>query len=218
MQNRECVIEKNIGLVHSCARKFRERGIEYEDIFQSGCIGLIKAVDGFDENRGVKFSTYAVPVILGEIKTLFRKNGSIKVGRRLRELSIKIKHVCEEFVLKNSRSPTINEISESLGIDTEQTLQALDVSKMPVSLTSDDDEGEDTQIDIPVEFDEEGIYNRLSIMSAMETFEIRDKKLIYLRFFKGITQSQTAKILGMTQVQVSRREKLLLSAMRVRLS
>lgn len=207
-----------MGLVHSCARRFRERGIDYEDIFQSGCIGLIKAVDGFDENRGVRFSTYAVPVILGEIKNLFRKNGSVKVGRRLKELSIKAKRVYEEFFSSNSRSPTVNELAEYLGVDTEQALQALDASKTPVSLTVSDEGGDTDQIDIPVEFDEEGISNKLSLMSAMESFSIKDKQLIYLRFFKGITQSQTAKVLNMTQVQVSRKEKSLLNLMRVRLS
>ena len=112
MDNREQAIESNMGLVHACAKRFRGRGIEYDDLVQAGCLGLVKAVDHFDEGRGLQFSTYAVPVILGEMRRLFRDGGAIKVGRALKELSLKAARACNEFSLREGRQPTISELAE----------------------------------------------------------------------------------------------------------
>lgn len=216
MDARKSTIEKNIGLVHACAKRFKERGLEYDDIFQSGCIGLMKAVDSFDKERGVQFSTYAVPVILGEIKQLFRNSGSIKVSRRLKELSLRARRQCESFIANKGRKPTVNELAELLEVDVQQAIESLEATKAPISLTCNDDDGE-YEMDIPVEFEDEKISSEISLNEALRTLDESDRNLIRMRFFKGATQSQTARVLGMTQVKVSRREKALLKMLRLKL-
>ena len=212
-------IEDHLGLVHSCCQRFRKRGLEYDDIFQSGCIGLTKAAKNFDFKKRVQFSTYAVPVILGEIRALFRSSGSLKVSRHLKELSTKVNYERDRFLKSYEREPSISELSDALGIEQDQILEALDASRMPVSLDMPALGSENKSIlEIPVEFDDEKISIKISISQILDTFEIRDKNLIYLRFFKGITQSETAENLGMTQVQVSRREKVLLQTLREKLA
>lgn len=213
--------EEHINLVHACCQRFRNRGIDYDDIFQSGCVGLVKATKKFDETKGLKFSTYAVPVILGEIKTLFQNNVSVKVSRRIKELAIKIKYEREKIVNSVGREPTVNELAETLQVTGEQVLDALDVCKFPVSLDAkfnDDGDNSRSTIEVSVDFEDEKINNRLSIAHAVKDFAERDKKLIYLRFFRCKTQSETAKNLGMTQVQVSRREKVLLKSLKEKLA
>jgi len=139
--------EENLGLVHLCANRFRGRGIEYDDLYSAGCIGLLKAVRAFDPGRGVKFSTYAVPVILGEIKRLFRDGGAVRISRSLRELSMRLARLSEEFRQREMREPTIAELSELSGEGEADVSEALCVSQPLVSLTSGDD-GEG-QTDIP---------------------------------------------------------------------
>ncbi|MCR4639670.1 sigma-70 family RNA polymerase sigma factor [Ruminococcus sp.] len=204
--------EENLGLVHLCANRFRGRGIEYDDLYSAGCIGLLKAVKAFDCGRGVKFSTYAVPVILGEIKRLFRDGGAIRVSRSLKELSMQLQRLCEDFRQREMREPTIAELSELSGESEADVSEALCVSQPLLSLTSgDDDEG---QTDIPTESPDESITDLLALRQIMAQLEANDRALLELRYFKGLTQSKTAKALGMTQVQVSRREKKLLNYMR----
>ena len=204
--------EENLGLVHLCANRFRGRGIEYDDLYSAGCIGLLKAVKAFDCGRGVKFSTYAVPVILGEIKRLFRDGGAIRVSRSLKELSMRLQRLCEDFRQREMREPTIAELSELSGESEADVSEALCVSQPLLSLTSgDDDEG---QTDIPTESHDEGITDLLALRQIMAQLEPDDRALLELRYFKGLTQSKTARALGMTQVQVSRREKKLLTYMR----
>lgn len=204
--------EENLGLVHLCANKFRGRGIEYDELYSAGCIGLLKAVKAFDAERGVKFSTYAVPVILGEIKRLFRDGGSVHVSRSLKELSLKIQRICEDFRQREGRDPTISELSCLSGASESDVSEALCVSQPTLSLTAnDDDEG---QIDIPSESPDESIVDLLALRQIMSRLEPNDKALLELRYFRNLTQSKTAAALGMTQVQVSRREKKLLAQMR----
>jgi RNA polymerase sporulation-specific sigma factor len=204
--------EENLGLVHLCANRFRGRGIEYDDLYSAGCIGLLKAVKAFDCGRGVKFSTYAVPVILGEIKRLFRDGGAIRVSRSLKELSMQLQRLCEDFRQREMREPTIAELSKLSGESEADVSEALCVSQPLLSLTSgDDDEG---QTDIPTESPDESITDLLALRQIMAQLEANDRALLELRYFKGLTQSKTAKALGMTQVQVSRREKKLLNYMR----
>ena len=211
-------IESHFGLVHSCCQRFRGRGIEYDDLFQTGCMGLTKAAKKFDFDRGVRFSTYATPVILGELKGIFRDGClSLKVSRKLKELSNKVKIEREKFVKRYEREPTICELSNILNTEQEQILEALDATKWPVSLNSPIND-DNNNFEIPVEFDDEKLSAEISVRQIINTFESRDKNLIYLRFFKGITQSETAKSLGMTQVQVSRREKTLLKLLREKLA
>ncbi len=204
--------EKNLGLVHLCANKFRGRGIEYDDLYSAGCIGLLKAVKAFDTDRGVKFSTYAVPVILGEIKRLFRDGGTVKVSRSLKELSMRIQRICDTFRQKEGREPTISELAEISGEEETDISEALCVCQPVISLTSGDDE--EGQIDVPVEAPDREIVDILALRQIMATLPDKDRALLELRYFKGLTQSKTAQALGMTQVQVSRREKKLLTQMR----
>ena len=213
----QVVISENIGLVHACAKKFKSRGIDYDDLFQAGCVGLIKAADAFDTSRGVKFSTYAVPVILGEIKRLFRDGGAIKVGRSLKDLSLKATRFVNEFSTKNAREPTINELAEALNVEPAIAAQALEVSRAPISLTAERDDGQ-SQIDIPVEAPDERLAEVIALKQMVAALNEKDRSLILLRFFKNQTQTQTAKILGMTQVQVSRRERVILNNLKIQLS
>ena len=201
--------EEHLGLVHLCANRFRGRGIEYEELYSAGCIGLLKAVKVFDAERGVKFSTYAVPVILGEIKRIFRDGGTI---RSLKELSMRLQKLCEEFRHTNMREPTVSELSMLSGESEADVAEALCVSQPLLSLTAADDE--EGQIDIPSEAPDEAIVDLLALRQIMERLEPNDRALLQLRYFRGLTQSKTAQALGMTQVQVSRREKKLLTKMR----
>ncbi|MBR1822721.1 MAG: sigma-70 family RNA polymerase sigma factor [Ruminococcus sp.] len=209
---RKPLAEENLGLVHLCANRFRGKGIDYEELYSAGCIGLLKAVKVFDPDRGVKFSTYAVPVILGEIKRLFRDGGAIRVSRSLKELSLRLQKLCGDFRQREMREPTIAELAELSGESEEDISEALCVSQPLLSLTAgDDNEG---QIDVPTEAPDEAIVDVLALRQIMSGLEQRDRALLELRYFRCLTQSKTAKALGMTQVQVSRREKKLLSAMR----
>lgn len=208
--------EENLGLVHLCANKFRGRGIEYDDLYSAGCIGLLKAADAFDSERGVKFSTYAVPVILGEIKRLFRDGGTVKVSRSLKELSLKAVKKRDELSKELGREPTVSELGESLDTDECTIAEALAVSLPPVSLTDNSDDG-GGQIDVAVESPDIEIGDSIAVHQVLESMEANDRRLIICRYYKNMTQSATAKLLGMTQVQVSRREKKLLTFMREQL-
>ena len=217
MDNRDKVVSENIGLVHACAKRFKSRGIEYDDLFQAGCLGLVKAVDGFDTERGVKFSTYAVPVILGEMRRLFRDGGAIKVGRSLKELSLRASRTTAEFTAREGRTPTINELAELLGVEAAEAAQAVNAAQQPLSLTADEEEG-GGQIDVTVDCPDDRIAELLSLKQVIGELDPRDRSIIIFRYFKSQTQTQTAEALGMTQVQVSRREKAILSSLRGKLS
>lgn len=218
MNERERFISENIGLVHSCAARFKNRGIEYEDLFSAGCIGLIKAYDRFDKSLGYKFSTYAVPLILGEIKGLFRSGGAVKVSRRLKELSLKIIREQQRFTAENGESPTVTQLSAILGESEELITQAISSSVQVLSLSTYDDDENRRELDLPVESHDIPLTEILSLRQAISELSEDDRKLIKLRYFKNKTQSQTAQELHMTQVQVSRREKKIMAAIREKLT
>ena len=176
-------------------------------------MGLVKAFDAFDTERGVRFSTYAVPVILGEMRRLFRDGGTVKVSRSLKELSLKAIKERENFLRKSGREPTVFELSEILSVKAEEVTEALCAAVPVASLTVNEDEG-GGQTDIPVESPEEEITERLSVIKAVSDLEERDRMIIKHRYYENKTQTETAKILGMTQVQVSRREKKILEILR----
>ena len=217
MKSRDEIVKENIGLVHSCAQRFKGRGIEYDDLFQAGCIGLIKAVDAFDSSKGAKLSTYAVPGILGEIKRLFRDGGSIKIGRSIKELSVKVSRECTKFSQKEGRTPTVTELSNILKVEEEKIIQALEASIKPMSLTVNNDD-KDNQLDIPIDAPDEKISEIIALKQIINELQSKDRSLIILRFFKNMTQTKTAQVLGMTQVQVSRREKVILDKLRKKLA
>ena len=211
--NRDDRIQENTGLVHACAKRFKGRGIEYDDLFQAGCLGLIKAAQRFEESRGLCFSTYAVPVILGEIRRLFREGGMVKMSRSLRELSLRASRVTMEYQQKEGRSPTLQELAEILKVEPEQAAEALEAGQIPLSLTPEDGEKEN-QLPIAVEAQEEKITEKLSLHQAVLELPERDQKILSWRYLKSATQSETARQLGMTQVQISRREKVILRVLR----
>ena len=199
--------------MHLCANRFRGRGIEYDDLYSAGCMGLMKASRAFDEERGVKFSTYAVPVILGEIKRLLRDGGAVTISRSVKELSLKLNRYRENFISQNGREPTISELSEYCGQPPEAVTEAISAGQPPMSLTVSGEDGVD-ELDIPVPSPENRIIEQMALKRALEKLGEKDRLLIFMRYFRGKTQTETAAALGMTQVQVSRREKKLLGIMR----
>ncbi len=211
----EITVEGNLGLVRLCAGRFKGKGIEYEELYSAGCVGLVKAVRSFDKDRGVRFSTYAVPVILGEIRRLFRDGGSLKVSRSVKERSLAVSRASGKFELDNGREPTLSELSQVTGFSQEEVIEAISVNQPTVSLTPTED-GE-PQLDLPVESPEAKITNSLALRQALSGLSDNDKALIYCRFSLDLTQQATAERLGMTQVQVSRREKKLLLYLREKL-
>ncbi len=213
---REKLITENMGLVHSCAGKFKGKGVEYDDLFQAGCVGLVKAADGFEAERGFAFSTYAVPVILGEIRRVFRDGGSVKVGRMLKEKSRAALLERERLTLLNDREPTLSELASALNLDLQETALILNAAMPTVSLTADEESGS-SQLDIPVESQDGEISDSIALQQVMVTLPERDRRIIELRYFNGLTQSKTAEQLGMSQVQVSRREKAILLDLRNKL-
>lgn len=209
-------IEQNLGLVHSCAGRFRGRGIEYDDLYSAGCMGLVKACDAFDPERGVCFSTYAVPVILGEIKKLFRDGGTVKVSRSLKELNLRINAAREHHRKLCGTEPTLSQLAEELGESVENITLAIQAAQPALSLTPEG-ENSDRQIDIPVESPEEELADKIGLAEVLESLPEEDRLLIRLRFYANRTQSETAKVLHTTQVQISRRERKILKVMRDRL-
>lgn len=215
---REQKICENIGLVHSCARRFRDRGLEYDDLFQAGCLGLTKAVDGFEEERGLQFSTYAVPVILGEIRRLFREGGTVKVSRSLKELGMKVSKEREKLAIELDREPTVSELAQRLNRSPEEIVQALQAGLPTLSLTRERDDEQGETIDLPVPPPEERITDRLALKQVLSDLPRQDRALILLRYMGNQTQQATADRLGMTQVQVSRRERRILQELRKQLT
>lgn len=210
---RDEFIGKNLPLVHSLAHRFRGRGIEYEELYSAGCLGLVKAYDNFDSSRGLCFSTYAVPVILGEMKRLFRDGGAVKLSRSLKELSLRAGRVRDEIAAEG-REPRLSEIAQRLGVAPEEAAEAIAAGTPPVSLTAE--EGGES-IDVPQDSGEEALIDRLALRQCIEELSEEERELVILRYFRGRTQTETAQLMGLTQVQVSRRERKILAAMREKL-
>lgn len=211
-------IQRNLGLVHSCAGRFTGRGIEYEELYSAGCLGLVKACDGFDPQRGVCFSTYAVPVILGEIKKLFRDGGTVKVSRSVKELGLKVTAERERILKRTGNEPSVAQLAEALGVTPEQVAVSIQAAMPVVSLTPADSEDGNREWDIHVDSPEEALAERIGLDEVMSRLAPQDRLLIRLRFFSGKTQSETATVLHTTQVQISRRERKILKWMRQELT
>ncbi|HEX3030504.1 MAG TPA: RNA polymerase sporulation sigma factor SigF [Clostridia bacterium] len=211
------MVEKNVGLVWSIVRRFANRGYEMEDLFQIGCIGLIKAINKFDNSFDVKFSTYAVPMIIGEIKRFIRDDGIIKVSRSLKETSNKVR-VAKEIMSKElGREPTVSEMAARLKISPEELVMAIEAGCTPESLYSTVSEGDNSslllidRINADNNNSEIELIDRIALRQILETLKPREKQIIILRYFKEKTQFQIAKLLGISQVQVSRIEKKILA-------
>ena len=216
---RERYIKGNLRLVLSVIRRFQNSNENPDDLFQIGCIGLIKAIDNFDTSLQVKFSTYAVPMIVGEIRRYLRDNNSIRVSRSLRDIAYKAIYAKENYVKQNLKEPTITEIAKEIGIDKETIVYALDAIQNPVSLFEPVyTEGGDTlyvmdQISDKKNKEEHWVEN-LALQEAMEHLGTRERHIINLRFFEGKTQMEVAEEVGISQAQVSRLEKSALKIMK----
>ena len=218
IEDRNRLVKDNMGLVHACANRFRGRGVDYEDLVQSGCIGLLKAAEGFDESLGFMFSTYAVPAIIGEIKRIFRDGGAVKVGRSDKEKARTLLKIRDDLANELGREPGISEIAEKSGFDVAEASQLLCASLPVLSLTVADEDGEFPQADITLGDTTEEMGDTIALRAAVERLSDKDRKIVEFRYFSGLTQTVTAKKLGMTQVQVSRREKVILQELRKKLS
>lgn len=220
---REEIITKNMALVWSIVRRFSNRGYEPEDLFQIGCIGLVKAVDKFDLSFDVKFSTYAVPMIIGEIRRYLRDNNAIRVSRSLRDIAYKAIYAKEDYIKKNNKEPNIQELSECTGIPAEDIINALDAIQTPVSLYDPVySEGGDSLYIMDQVSDkknrEENWIEEIALKEAMRRLPEREKQIIRLRFFNGKTQMEVAEEIHISQAQVSRLEKNALKSMKSHLS
>ena len=220
----ERMIKDNNGLIWSIVKRFNGRGYDLEDLYQIGCIGFIKSIKRFDTNYDVKLSTYAVPYMIGEIKRYIRDDGPIKVSRSIKELGMKIREIQKESINKKGKELTIEELEKELKISKEDIALALEANNTVESIDGkfyiDNKDGNSINLIERISSDkneEESITNKLAIKQLIEGLEDRDKEIIFLRFYKDKTQSQVAKILGITQVQVSRLERKILNNMKMKL-
>ena len=215
---RDKILIENTGLIWSIVRRFLNRGHEGEDLFQIGCIGMLKAIDRFDTEFDVAFSTYAVPMIAGEIRRFIRDDGIVKISRKIKENQMKIMHQREIYINEKKQEPTIEELEKVCDLTKEEIVMAMDASRNVESIDKEmyskdsaytlmDLEEDDTNI-------EEMVLNKIMVQQLMDMLESKERKIINLRYFKNKTQSQVAKEMGMTQVQVSRLEKKILNSMR----
>ncbi|NLL70071.1 MAG: RNA polymerase sporulation sigma factor SigF [Epulopiscium sp.] len=216
---RDQLVENNIGLVWSIVKRFQNRGYESEDLFQIGSIGLMKAIDKFDLTFEVKFSTYAVPMIMGEIKRFLRDDGMIKVSRSLKEISQKARIQKEKMTKDMGREPTIQELADALEVNTEDLVMALEAGAEVESLYSTIHQGDGNAIflidKLEQKADEENtMVDMIALRQMIEQLEPKEKQIIMMRYFKDKTQSEIAKMIGISQVQVSRIEKRILTQMR----
>lgn len=218
----EQILKENMGLIWSIVKKFSNRGYETEDLFQIGSIGLIKCINKFDLNYNVKFSTYAVPMIMGEIKRFIRDDGMIKVSRPLKEIAVKAKYVQDSLSKKIGSQPTVNEIAEELNVDVEDLIMALDADKEIESLYSTVYQGDGDPIYLIDKLkkdddNDEKLVENIVLKQVINELEPREQQIIRLRYFCDKTQTEVAKEIGVSQVQVSRIEKRVLQAMRKKL-
>lgn len=216
---REQLVEENVGLIWCVVKRFSGRGAEMEDLFQIGSIGLLKAIDKFDLSYDVKFSTYAVPMISGEIRRFLRDDGMIKVSRSLKELSWKSLQTREKLTDRLGREPTVEELSTEMGVDKEELVQAMEAGSEVDSLYRPIHQKEGSEIRLLDKIEEkerreEGILDRMLLEQLLETLAPQERQLIYLRYFAGRTQANVGKKMGISQVQVSRMEKKILENMR----
>ncbi len=210
------IVESNMGLVYMIVKRFSSRGYEAEDLIQIGSIGLIKAIRKFNFEFNVKFSTYAVPMIMGEIRRFMRDDGSIKVSRSLKELAMAVYRTKDEIQKKTGKEATISEIAEILGKETEDVVQALNASEEPRSMYAYDSDGSEVNIidkSLSEEF-ESNVINKITAEEILGTLNEREKSVLIYRYYRGKTQSEIANILSVSQVQVSRIEKAVMKKLR----
>lgn len=221
---REVLIEQNLGLVHHIVKRFLNRGYDTDDLFQIGVIGLIKAIDKFDPSFDVKFSTYAVPLIAGEIKRFLRDDGMVKVSRTLKENGSRVKYARERLSLRINREPTLQEVSKEAGLTTEEVILAMEANVQVESIYQSVYQNDGNEIYMVDQLADKGkdeqekMLNHLVIKQLIEGLSETEQKLIRLRYYQDKTQTEVAKMLGISQVQVSRMEKKILLGLRERMN
>lgn len=218
---RDTLVESNTRLVWSIVQRFLGRGHDADDLFQIGCIGLIKAIDKFDLRFDVKFSTYAVPMIIGEIQRFLRDDGVIKVSRTVKETGNKIRKVRESFTKEHGRSPTVNELAGLLQMANEDIVYAMTATKSPTSIyeTVYENDGDPIAlIDQIADENHEKWFDQFALKEVLQAMNERDRMIIYLRFYRDQTQAEVAARLGISQVQVSRLEKKILQQLKTEIA
>lgn len=213
---------ENSPLIKSIIKRYIGKGIEYDDLFQLGSMGFIKAVKNFDTSFNVKFSTYVVPMIIGEIKRFMRDDGTIKVSRSIKSTNIQINRYVESFVKENGDKPTIEQIAKHFEIDAQEVVFIMDSARMPISLYTPFEDGENKSLLLIDRYIQDNtsdeMFENIALKEALKNLEERDKKIILMRYFRDKTQSEIAKELKISQVQVSRLEMKILNKMREKLS
>ena len=218
---KETLINHNVSLVKCIVKRYLGKGVDYDDLFQIACLGFLKAIAGFDESFGVKFSTYAVPMIAGEIKRFLRDDGSVKVSRSLKQAAKEINLFIEEYTTAHGRQPAVSEIAKKFDMDEAETVFVMGSSKMPLSLYGGGDfkDGKERELieTLPAKDDQEDWLDKMLLRGAIEGLCERDKKVIILRYFRDMTQSEVAKKIGVSQVQISRIESRIIKEFRQKL-
>ena len=215
---KEALLSNNVSLLKSIVRRYLGKGVEFDDLFQLASIGLLKAVYGFDESFGVRFSTYAVPMIAGEIKRFMRDDGSVKVSRAMKAAAKSMNKFVEEYASEHGAQPTVRQIAEKFGMEESEAVFVLGSSRMPVSIyeqTEYKDEKAASLVDrLPSVDDTDEMIERMQLKSAIDALPEREKKIIMLRYFRDMTQSEVAEVIGVSQVQISRIENKVVSEMK----
>lgn len=217
---KEVLLKENAPLIRCVIKRFKDKGIEYDDLYQIGCLGFLKALNNFQVDYNVKFSTYVVPMVIGEIKRFMRDDGAIKVSRVLKSLNLQINKFVDKFFSDNQRSPTIEEIAKHFNVDEQEVVLAMDSARMPVSLYSPLEDGEDGLLvmdRVDGEGQAEDMFDHIALKELIHNLDKREQKIVMLRFYFDKTQSEIAKELKISQVQVSRLENKILENLRKKL-
>lgn len=219
---KETLVCENVSLVKCIVKRYLGKGVDFDDLFQIACMGFLKAIAGFDESFGVKFSTYAVPMIAGEIKRFLRDDGSVKVSRAMKQTAKEMNTFVEEYVQRTGKQPSVSEIAMQFHMDEAETVFVMSSSKMPVSLYGGTTQGDGKERELietlPAADDQEDWLDKMLLRGAIEELSERDRKIIVLRYFRDMTQSEVAERIGVSQVQVSRIENRIIKEFREKLT
>lgn len=219
---KEALLENNVSLVKCIVKRYLGKGVEYDDLFQLACMGFLKAIAGFDESFGVKFSTYAVPMIAGEIKRFMRDDGSLKVSRAIKQTAKEINAYIAEYTAEKSTPPSLKEIAEKFSLEESETVFIMGSSRMPLSIFGGGEykDGKERELidTLPTKDDQEDLLDRLLLRGAIDELPEREKRIIVLRYFRDMTQSEVAEQIGVSQVQVSRIESKIIKEFKKKLT
>lgn len=219
---KETLLEHNTSLLKSILKRYLKKGVEYDDLYQLACIGFLKAISGFDESFGVRFSTYAVPMIAGEIKRFLRDDGSVKVSRALKQTAREMNRFIEQYSSEHGEQPTVKEIAAAFSMDEGEVVFTLGSSKMPISIYEQSDYKDEKSTSLcdklPARDDQDEMIERMLLKTAIEKLPERERKIVFLRYFRDMTQSEVARRIGVSQVQISRIENKIMQEFKRELS